>query len=166
MAEKRSYTYTDERDRYGNFGKPLSKPGKCKLCSATVLRLYDEGICFMCKINRTAEASWKVIPRPKSTLFYAGADDTSSRVLPAPKSTVLYGGEKGEGEALAGRTALSEKQNSLSGRALFKPQSCKLCGAKVWTFYDDGICLNCKIKRRKVVSKFPELSRDKDQNND
>ena len=159
MVERASYSYTDtdERDKYGNFGKPLSKPGKCKLCGATVLRLYEEGICLMCKINRTAEASWKVIPRPKSTLFYSGADDTPSRVLPPPKSTLLYGGEKGE--ALSGRTALSEKLNSLSGRALFKPERCKLCDAKVWTFYDEGICLNCKIKRRKVVSKFPELSK-------
>ena len=166
MVERTSYSCTDigERDKYGNFGKPLSKPGKCELCGATVLRLYDEGICLMCKINRTADSSWKLIPRPKSTLFYE-TPDAASKVLPPPK----YGGEKGEGEALSGRTALSEKLNRLSGTALFKPGRCKLCGAEIWTFYDEGICLNCKIKRRKerkAVSKFPELSKNKEQNND
>ena len=71
MVERASYSYTDtdERDKYGNYGKPLSKPGKCKLCGATVLRLYDEGICLMCKINRTADTASKVIPSPKSTLL-------------------------------------------------------------------------------------------------
>jgi len=71
MVEKTSYscTDTDERDKYGNYGKPLSKPGKCKRCGATVLRLYDEGLCLMCKINRTADTASKVIPSPKSTLF-------------------------------------------------------------------------------------------------
>ena len=71
MVKRASYSYTDtdERDKYGNYGKPLSKPGKCKLCGATVLRLYDEGICLMCKINRTADTASKVIPPPKSTLF-------------------------------------------------------------------------------------------------
>ena len=71
MVERTSYSCMDpdERDKYGNYGKPLSKPGKCKLCGATVLRLYDEGICFMCKINRTADTATKVIPPPKSTLF-------------------------------------------------------------------------------------------------
>lgn len=70
MVERTSYTDTkDERDKYGNYGKPLSKHWKCKLCGATVLRLYDEGICLMCKINRTANTATKVIPSPKSTLF-------------------------------------------------------------------------------------------------
>ncbi len=71
MVERASYSYTDtdERDEYGNYGKPLSKPGRCKRCGATVLRLYDDGICLMCKINRTADSASKVIPPQKSALF-------------------------------------------------------------------------------------------------
>lgn len=69
MVERASYVFgTGEGDECGNYGKPLSKPGRCKLCGATVLRLYDDGICLMCKINRTADSASKVIPPPKSTL--------------------------------------------------------------------------------------------------
>ena len=46
-----------ESNRYGSMGKQLSKPGECKLCGAKVLRLYDEGICLMCKAKRASASS-------------------------------------------------------------------------------------------------------------
>jgi len=58
MVERTSCTSTDERDEYGNHGRPLSsRIERCKLCGARVLRLYDDGICLMCKINRIADSA-------------------------------------------------------------------------------------------------------------
>ena len=37
--------------------KELSELMECKICGAKVLRLYDEGICLMCKAKRTSNTS-------------------------------------------------------------------------------------------------------------
>ena len=47
----------ENSDKYGSIGKELSDQMECKLCGAKVMRLYDEGICLMCKVKRTSNTS-------------------------------------------------------------------------------------------------------------
>jgi|GEM_PF-6441221 len=61
-----SYRYREEGDKYGDMKNQYS-PGRCKLCGVRVLRLYDEGICLMCKINRTADNATSVFGRAGSS---------------------------------------------------------------------------------------------------
>ncbi|MBU4189395.1 MAG: hypothetical protein KJ886_00155 [Candidatus Thermoplasmatota archaeon] len=36
--------------------KELSELMECKICGAKVMRLYDEGICLMCKAKRASNS--------------------------------------------------------------------------------------------------------------
>jgi len=57
-----------ESNRYGSMAKQLSDVERCKICGAKVIRLYDNGICLMCKAKRVHNSSFGKISIVKRLL--------------------------------------------------------------------------------------------------